>query len=176
MTSKQYNGYSWFKSDNEYYKRICSRRQTSVYLHRQIWEDEVGTIPKGHQIHHKDGDKGNNCITNLECLSVKEHRAHHPIKDMEKQNKHLASIRPLTKEWHASKEGHEWHKKQFAKTLGKLFVNKDKICQVCEAEYTVFSSNNVSKYCSNKCKSKAFRTKNPEKAKSYRKKREFTTN
>lgn len=46
-------------------------------LHRRIWEDHYGPIPKGKQIHHKDGDPGNNNIDNLECLTTAEHGALH---------------------------------------------------------------------------------------------------
>ena len=43
------------------------------YQHRIVWEKENGPIPKGYVIHHKDGDRKNNAIENLELLLKIEH-------------------------------------------------------------------------------------------------------
>lgn len=45
--------------------------------HRVIWEKHHGKVPEGYCIHHKDGNKKNNRIENLECLSRKEHGKKH---------------------------------------------------------------------------------------------------
>lgn len=41
--------------------------------YRKIWETYNGSIPDGYEIHHIDGDRQNNDISNLICLSLKEH-------------------------------------------------------------------------------------------------------
>jgi len=46
--------------------------------HRRIWEQHFGKIPKddegrSYEIHHKDGDRNNNDINNLMCISIQEH-------------------------------------------------------------------------------------------------------
>jgi hypothetical protein len=46
--------------------------------YRKIWETHFGKIPKdennrSYEIHHKDGNRFNNDISNLECLSIQEH-------------------------------------------------------------------------------------------------------
>ena len=46
-------------------------------LHQDIWIYYHGEIPKGYEIHHIDGDKGNNDIYNLQCLTKAEHRRLH---------------------------------------------------------------------------------------------------
>lgn len=43
------------------------------YLHRDVWEHHNGPIPAGYDIHHKDGDKANNRIGNLELIDKAEH-------------------------------------------------------------------------------------------------------
>lgn len=53
------------------------RRDTYVGLHRLMFEKYGGDIPRGYQIHHKDGDKTNNSIENLECLSRDKHMLLH---------------------------------------------------------------------------------------------------
>lgn len=46
-------------------------------LHRLIYEEKFGKIPDGYHIHHKDGNKLNNNIDNLECLSPSNHGKSH---------------------------------------------------------------------------------------------------
>lgn len=48
-------------------------------LHRLIYEDQYGPIPKGMQIHHIDGDTTNNDISNLEMVSISEHNRIHKV-------------------------------------------------------------------------------------------------
>jgi predicted DNA-binding protein YlxM (UPF0122 family) len=51
----------------------CGRR----YLHQDVWVASKGEIPKGMQIHHKDGDKENNNLENLELIEASEHGKRH---------------------------------------------------------------------------------------------------
>lgn len=41
--------------------------------YRKIWETIYGPIPKGYEIHHIDGNRMNNDIENLRCVSIEEH-------------------------------------------------------------------------------------------------------
>lgn len=46
--------------------------------YRKIWEAHYGPIPtdelgRSYDIHHKDGNRENNSIDNLECVSIEEH-------------------------------------------------------------------------------------------------------
>jgi len=46
--------------------------------YKRIWEDQYGPIPKdddgrSYEIHHIDGDYKNNDISNLKCVSIKDH-------------------------------------------------------------------------------------------------------
>ena len=52
---------------------------TSLYLHRLIWEDNYGPIPDKHVIHHKNENKLDNRLDNLECLPWGEHTALHNL-------------------------------------------------------------------------------------------------
>jgi hypothetical protein len=41
--------------------------------HRLIWEKYYRTIPEGYEVHHKDENKLNNDISNLELVTKSEH-------------------------------------------------------------------------------------------------------
>lgn len=50
--------------------------------YRRIWEEANGPIPydeKGrpYEIHHIDGDRTNNSLSNLKCISIEDHYAIH---------------------------------------------------------------------------------------------------
>lgn len=48
-------------------------RKKHTRIHRLVAETFIGEIPKGYQVHHKDGNKQNNVVENLEILSSMEH-------------------------------------------------------------------------------------------------------
>ena len=45
--------------------------------HVVIWERYNGPVPDGYHIHHRDGDKLNNDIGNLEMVTPLSHKRHH---------------------------------------------------------------------------------------------------
>jgi hypothetical protein len=66
-------------------KSSCGYIQVGLYkngkintllAHRLVWEGCVGPIPEGMQINHKDGDRTNNKIINLEVCTAKENINH----------------------------------------------------------------------------------------------------
>lgn len=126
-------------------------------LHRYVWEFYNGEIPKGYHIHHKDHDKSNNDISNLEMLSQAEHESLHGNElDKEWLRNNLATnARPKAVEWHKSEQGREFHK-----WLGKKsWENKEPItykCTFCDAEFSTMNrySPKSNHFCSNVCKAK----------------------
>jgi hypothetical protein len=46
-------------------------------LHRVLWSAKHGPIAPGFEIHHRNGDKGDNRLCNLQLLSVSEHKRLH---------------------------------------------------------------------------------------------------
>jgi len=63
-----YRGVNYKKYYHGYYMSGHGKR-----LHRAVWEDNYGTIPEGHDIHHLDGDKENNDPSNLVPASSGEY-------------------------------------------------------------------------------------------------------
>lgn len=70
----EYDGCRYTLGVNGYMRRTDGNRQL---LHRAIWEREVGPIPEGWEIHHRDHDKTNNTLSNFECLSKEDHARLH---------------------------------------------------------------------------------------------------
>jgi hypothetical protein len=144
-------------SHRKYYRPHANYiKQGITSLHREIWKDNFGKIPKGYDIHHKDHDFNNNSIDNLICISKKEHANQHAEENAirgrsEKQLKHLNKIRNLTKEWHASQEGKEWHKQHVKNSLAKV-EKKEFKCINCEKVFYSIITN--SKCCCRKCYTK----------------------
>lgn len=59
------------------YIQITSGPYKGKLLHRLIYEEVYGPIPKGYTIHHIDGDKTNNNPSNLMLLTKSNHHKLH---------------------------------------------------------------------------------------------------
>lgn len=156
-----YNGYTFTKDRRGYYlstKPIDGKRRL---LHRYVWFTHNGEIPKGFNVHHKDEDKRNNDISNLELMTKSDHSKYHSNKMVqdnpeEVRQRFLKATQEKAKEWHRSKEGIEWHKTHAIKSLGKTFRKTEKTsCIICGKEYmTTKYYKDKTKFCSKKCKAK----------------------
>lgn len=127
-----------------------------IRAHRWVWMKIHGIIPKGYHIHHRNDNKSDNRIENLELIERSRHLSHHmqdPIrKKLAAQN--CERIRPLTKAWHASEEGKAWHKLH-----GIACWRQRKSFEVECSQCGKKSVTKVyrQKFCSNNCKSQARR-------------------
>lgn len=132
-----------------YYAGYQNGKLTS--LHRAVWESVHGPIPAGCEIHHIDQNPLNNAATNLECLTVGEHRrkeASLGTFSSPKQLDHLQRIRGKAADWHRSEEGRAWHAENARRAMRKR-VRVVKSCQVCGGEFRTIHTN--AKFCSPKC-------------------------
>src|SRR5215469_17385379 len=66
--SVAWRGQWWWRRCDGYYAAWDAKTRRPVLLHRKIWETHRGPLPKGVHIHHRDGNKANNQIDNLEPM------------------------------------------------------------------------------------------------------------
>ena len=72
--------------DNKGHLRVTLKGKV-FYIHRLIWETFNGTIEPGFEIHHKDFNKENNSLSNLEKLTCADHmRLHRKIDNLGYKN------------------------------------------------------------------------------------------
>lgn len=161
-TKAEFNGRIYYlrKSQGYYYspKKTESGVKGCDMLHRMVYMSVYGEIPTGYEIHHKDGDKSNNDISNLECLSVEEHREYHATHISEEQRKRKwenlqKNVRPKADIWHGSEKGKEWHRQHYEEMKDKLYEKVERICAVCGKTFYT-SRKNTGKFCSAKCAAK----------------------
>lgn len=73
---KKYNGEGGIGIDG--YRRVTVSSYRRVREHRAVMEKYLGRkLLRNEHVHHKDGDRTNNKIENLEILTANEHSRHH---------------------------------------------------------------------------------------------------
>ena len=70
-------GTASLRNDGYYRINTHDKDHHNKLLHRVIFEDFYGEIPKGYHVHHKNGDRTDNCILNLQLIKNGEHISFH---------------------------------------------------------------------------------------------------
>jgi len=141
------------RSDRAYFRR--HERGKPIYLHRYVWEQTNGPIPKKHHIHHKDENTGNNSLENLELATGAAHLSKHMRDRYESApevfEQRLVAARLAAPEWHASPEGRAWHSEHGKRVAANKTFHACK-CKVCGADFE--SKTPTAGMCSAKCRAK----------------------
>jgi YHS domain-containing protein len=134
-------------------------QRNGVRLHRVVYRFNHGEIPAGYHVHHIDGNRANNDISNLEHREACEHSSEHANRPehIAYGRMHIERIRPLASKWHGSDKGKEWHS-QHGKEVMENRTDATYACTHCGREFSTKHryGEGESTFCSNKCKS-AFR-------------------
>lgn len=141
-----------------YYLSSTQLNGKREWLHRYIWIRHNSEIPPNYLVHHKDENKENNDISNLELVSEQNHKIHHGKRTRFKTEQEMLKFakkgNEASKAWHKSEEGREWARKRAKDIFGNL-PEILKVCECCGKEYTVRkNAADKSRFCSNKCSSK----------------------
>lgn len=143
-TKKIFNGYSFYKNKK-------GRFTCTISLHRFLWMYLNGEIPEGYDVHHKDFNKDNNSIDNLQLLTKDEHAkihlAHKIKKKHDKKMKFICQI--CGNEYESVNRGNNTYCSQTCKKIAERNrESKLKICQICGKE---FLTSDDARFCSKKC-------------------------
>lgn len=158
-TRATFNGRLYYLRESQgYYYSPRKDRSGLDMLHRMVYIHYNGEIPKGYCIHHKDGNKGNNDISNLECVRRSEHSHYHGVNAPEElaefRKRNLEeNARPAANIWHGSEEGRKWHKQHYEQMKDKLYEEVECVCVVCGKTFTAHQKTG-SKCCSKACRAK----------------------
>jgi hypothetical protein len=144
------DGYKFYDTKQEYLVGSVGDNEIKR-LHIYIWEKHNGKVPKGYCVHHKDHNKLNNDISNLEIIERSEHQSYHgKLRDKAELIEAMNKARIYASIWHGSEEGVEWHKHHYEQMKHKFHKRFEKVCIYCGDS---FDGDHKSKFCSNKCKS-----------------------
>ena len=130
----------------------------TVLMHRYVWEFYNGAIPSGYVVHHKDENKHNNAIENLECLPNKEHSAMHTrTMSPERKQKAIDALnrsRDKAIAWHKSEEGRESSRRNAVRMNEKGQWHKQTLytCFICGKQFLGDKRDLPRKFCSGACK------------------------
>ena len=195
MDFVDFEGRRYYGAEGRYFGTRATRKerregQSDRMLHRDIWETRNGPIPEGYEIHHKDGNKGNNDLANLELLTVHEHKSLHAVarnnlaewRATPEGRAKLAEVGPRIKElWRTDREkmlrgtvagialaqeaATEWHKSPAGREWHHQQAITRKPARIeiksCEVCGAEYpSKNSRSKFCHQNCKATARRRRN----------------
>lgn len=141
---------------------LCGRyfQRKGTRLHVAVWKYHNGEIQHGKHIHHADGDRSNNHISNLECVSVKEHLSDkHGAASASIGRRTVAKAIVAAVAWHGSAEGKKWHSEHFEKNIRPVMDAKaGAVCQECGISYQVSAAKvKQGKFCGPNCRARALR-------------------
>lgn len=151
-TAQKFDGVTYYLCGT-YFQRKGRR------LHRAVWEYHNGAIPAGYHVHHKDGDRSNNDISNLALLEGSEHLSEH-MRRPQRRAESAACIGPAreaARAWHGSDAGRAYHSQLGLENWEKRKV-QTYVCSFCGKEFqTKFVySQGSNHFCGPNCKA-AFR-------------------
>lgn len=159
-----------------YYSPHAGHRRNGVgCLHEEVWKAAHGPIPDGHEIHHKDRDSLSNALENLACLTKAEHDAEHHD-DRSARAVISDAARAAAAKWHASPEGHAWHKQHGKDGTANLPLVTVQ-CRFCGQDYQTICPKRA-QFCGQNCRQKFYRRQrgggDPQKATCEHCHREYT--
>lgn len=141
-THQSFNG-------NIFYKNQSGHFNANYAIHRAIWFYYYGAIPINYEIHHKDSNKANNDISNLQLLTKSEHKSLHNKEVIPKK----CICENCGKEFFTTNTGLTkfCSKKCFNENYKKSEENKEiRECVICGKKFKVFKYS-VAKCCSLSC-------------------------
>ena len=134
--------------------RSAGRYFKLISLHRFVWTCYNGEIPEGYDIHHKDFDKDNNDISNLEALPESVHQSLHARQNGLKSRKNRGKFICINCgcEYEADDNGHNLYcsKNCLEEYKKNVLYVESRICEHCGKEFSAYKYGHQ-KFCSHEC-------------------------
>lgn len=135
----EFNNIRYYRKPSGYYKADYVAHGRTRYMHRDVWEFHHGPIPAGYCVHHRDHDRSNNAVDNLELLTTREHAGLHCTLRTQSGTfgtaETLAMAQEAAKQWHASDAGRAWHA-EHARKVWETRPEETRACAHCGKPYT----------------------------------------
>lgn len=141
--------------NNMFDGKKCRIKKGYIYfgnkiLHREVWKKFNGEIPAHHVIHHKDGNKLNNSIENLECLNQAAHSFLHAKERREELSKCMKNNSGKIHAWLKTEKGKnflsEKKKREWLELPERTFI-----CEFCKKEFKTKHNRKQVKFCGDAC-------------------------
>jgi len=150
----------WIQTSGRYYQSSDKKSKYRL-LHRRIWFDHYGEIPKGYVIHHIDHNWKNNDISNLQLLEKRKHASEH-TKELFKNPEYARKVKDalrlnqkLCNAWHSTEEGLKWHS-DHGRNSWKDRKKINIVCSTCGKQCKKHSAGyQKNRYCSSQCRQKS---------------------
>lgn len=137
-----YNGVRFTKFGKYY-------RSPRKFLHRAVWEDANGPIPEGFHVHHKDGNRENNALENLDMVEGSKHLSEHHKGHGRRPVAALAAVVI----WRQTEEGKKHLSMMGLRNHHYMRVMRSFKCDCCGKDF-IKQDTGINRFCSNNCKSK----------------------
>lgn len=159
------------RTDGRRYARYwdADDRHRSVYRYQWLWETEVGPIPDGMVLHHKNEDCTDDRLDNLELMTQQEHSRLHLTsarvgewlkkRGRERVATRECSLPGCTQLYRANKQGEGRQqfcsRECYAKARPKRVALVRRSCAYCSNEFQQRPGDDVKKFCSHECYGKS---------------------
>lgn len=160
----EFDGRTWWLCASGYYADKDGKK-----LHREVYRAAHGGIPKGYIIHHSDGNRGNNALSNLEAVPWGDHSRHHNTGRRFSDDDRAAHSRALKRFWQGARwreavcchcgasflSRHHGEPRKFCslacqeKYRSNAFKPEQRVCAECGCSF--LATKRVQKFCSRQC-------------------------
>lgn len=135
----------WRPNDKGYWYRY--KGGVKQYLHRYVWEQENGPIPRGWHVHHKDHDRSNNDPDNLVAMPAGKHMEYHYEEYTSRTDERQCASCGATV-YRKQRGGRAFQCRRCTRRAADRKRSQNiVVCEVCGTEFTT----RAGRFCSQRC-------------------------
>lgn len=146
-THQEFNGKIYSSDKKGHYS-------THNFIHRDVYSYYNGEIPNGYVVHHRDFDKSNNALENLQLLSLSKHSAIHVLHHkpfLHKKTKIIKKCEWCGKEFETDRAIMRFCSHSCCNAYSANKTKEERICVICGKPFLTKKHKNA-KTCSDTCR------------------------